>query len=165
MVDNNKIHLSIGGIDVRGRVVLQGRGFIAVEILSPYVHFTNFDFEANYKTLKPTSKPKKRYPGLFNKAERLLSETYKILKEIDQNLDRYTGIYKMVLEELEVVSRVLDVQLKMEMEDQLKWWFYNEITGREHDAKKLSTYCGEQFLNIFHQYAAIQRKIYSPFGY
>ena len=77
----------------------------------------------------------------------------------------YTGIYKMVLEELEVVSRVLDVQLKMEMEDQLKWWFYNEITGREHDAKKLSTYCGEQFLNIFHQYAATQRKIYSPFGY
>lgn len=145
---SERIRIYTNGQLVEGTLVASSHGYVGVEITYPFAHFTHFDF-----SLDPEFNPSV-------KARDLLKELYLVLAEIDDSVDRFSGIYRMLLNEIELISRVEDVQLREQMGDEMYKWFFRNITGVKSESHRIARYCGGQILNLFKVYSESGRKIY-----
>jgi hypothetical protein len=133
---------------LRGHIVLYTPHLVGVQIDSPYMYFQGFAFrgvEDKYP-LEPIS---------------VLADIYRLLKNIDQNIDRFSSMYLILQEELAALEQIEDESIVNEISKSLHLWFFKAISSRT-DVEHLFRYSAQHLLDIFAAYTTDKRKIYLP---
>ena len=151
------LSLTIDGIEVKGKINRLEQFYIEVEILQPYVNWTSFLTIGGLCRRTPNhflSEHGEKY------AQRILTESYKKIKIIDEKIDRIIKEYDDLMEEIEAVL-VLENDLEKRIIKKLRDQFFRNDLFVSSVTGLIATYYDEAIVEkIIRAYKTEKKKIY-----
>ncbi len=156
-MNKSKLHLTIDGVEVIGKITQLEKFYIEVEILHPYVNWTSFLAIGGLCRSTPNhflSEHGEKY------AHGILTESYKKIKFIDERIDRAVKEYDELIEEINSVS-ILDNDLKKRIIEKLRDHFFRKQLFVSNVTGLIATYSDEPKIEkIIKSYKNEKKKIY-----
>jgi hypothetical protein len=123
--DKNKdlIEITFGNQLVTGRIVKLDKYYIEIEILSPFINWKNFSIISG-----PAKMSSYNFLVTYEEvSKRLLSNSFRKLKIIDESIDRIVKVYNNMTEELKAVNIVQDEVIRERIIYKLNDWFFHDF--------------------------------------
>lgn len=152
-----KFSIMIDEVEVTGKITQLKNFFIEVEILKPYVNWSSFLAIGGLCRSTPNhflSEHGEKY------AQRILTESYKKIKIIDEKIDSVIKEYDNLIEEIDAVS-VLDKYLEKRIIKKLRDQFFRDALFVSNVTGLIATYHDEPIIEeIIKTYKTEKKKIY-----
>lgn len=149
--------IMIDGIEVTGKITQLDKFYIEVEILQPYVNWSSFLAIGGLCRRTPNhflSEHGEKY------AQRILTESYKKIKFLDENIDRAVKDYDKLIDEIKAAS-VLDNDLEKRIIKKLRDHFFRNQLFVSSVTGLTATYYDEPKIEeIIKTYKTEKKKIY-----
>jgi len=153
-----KLHLTINGVEVTGKITQLEKFYLEVEILQPYVNWTSFLAIGGLCRSTPNhflTEHGDKY------AHRILTESYKKIKIIDEKIDRIVEVHDDLIEEASEVSKLTNETVKKRVIEKLNDWFYHDFIFTSCVTGMITTISDRpQIEEIIKTYKKEKRKIY-----
>jgi hypothetical protein len=149
-MDSNQIEYeTIEGVVVKGRVTALQDWHIEIEILEPYVGWTNH---------LSSHGPSRQNPSTFlSRSEelsfRLLKQLYRTIKDIDESLLESVDRYRLLLEEKEALKYIEDDEIRKSIDYKISSALY---------PCGISVYEREKYLTMLEYFMKTGIKTYMP---
>lgn len=122
MISKN-ISINYNGIEIVGEILELDEHFIKISIVSPYCNWTNQSKSNGMSRLSPNHFLK-TYEEV---SKRLLLDSYKKLKIIDENLERICNVFDMLNEEMNEAEKLEESDAKKRILSKLQDWFFKDF--------------------------------------
>lgn len=157
MIKDKIIRIKIDGQDVVGEITRLEKYYIEVEILSPYINWKNSSVITGYGKKSPYN-----FLVRYNEvSERLLANSYKKLKMIDEQLDRIVNVYDSLNAELKAIGTIKNRNVREQIADKLKSWFFSDFIFTPSVTGLIASYNEtDKIEEIIKVYKASKQKIY-----
>lgn len=152
-----EINAHYHGNDVKGKILELTRAYIKVEITSPYINWQNELIKSGPALQNPLNSFLLTYTET---AAKLLIESYRKLKCIDNSLERICKVHDKMLLELAEVEKIEDIDIRNSIISKLNDWFFDMIYTSSVTGLKAGIIERQKIMDIIYVFKSEGRKIY-----